>query len=147
MAVMEPRDETREERAARPEERPPDSTLTYDPVEEARRLRAREAAAGIPGLAGFALVATDGPHQGVHWSLRPGRNEAGRNTDATLFLDDITVSRHHAVFLVEEGRLRVEDLGSTNGTYVNGKRAERADLTPGDEVIIGRFHLVVARGA
>ncbi len=144
---MDPRDETREERPARPTEQPPDSTLTYDPVEESRRLRAREAAAGIPGLEGFALVATDGPHQGVHWSLALGRNEAGRHTEAALFLDDITVSRHHAAFILEEGRLSVEDLGSTNGTYVNGKRAERAELTPGDEVIIGRFHLVVARGA
>jgi hypothetical protein len=144
---MEPREEPSEETAVRAVEQQSDSTLTYDPVEEAHRLRAREAAAGIPGLEGFALVATDGPHQGVHWSLRPGRSEAGRNTDASLFLDDVTVSRHHAAFLVEEGRLWVEDLGSTNGTYVNGKRAERTELAPGDEVIIGRFHLVVARGA
>lgn len=144
---MEPRDETREEKAPPVPEELRDSTLTYDPVEEARRLRAREAAAGIPGLEGFALVATDGPYQGVHWSLGPGPNEAGRNTGAALFLDDITVSRHHASFLVEAGRLWVEDLGSTNGTYVNGKRAERTELSPGDEVIIGRFHLVVARGA
>lgn len=124
-----------------------DPTLSFDPVEEARRLRAREAAAGIPGLAGFALMVTDGPLEGTHWALADGRNEAGRNLEATLFLDDITVSRHHAAFLSEGGRLWVEDLGSTNGTYVNGKRVERAELSSGDEVIIGRFHLVVARGA
>ena len=41
----------------------------------------------------------------------------------------------------------LEDLGSTNGTYVNGKLAEQVELSPGDEVIIGRFRLVVARGA
>jgi pSer/pThr/pTyr-binding forkhead associated (FHA) protein len=79
--------------------------------------------------------------------LSPGTNEAGRNTDAVLFLDDITVSRHHAAFACESARLWVKDLGSTNGTYVNGKRVEHAELFPGDEVIIGRFHLVVARGA
>jgi len=124
-----------------------DVTLTYDPVDEARRIRAREAAAGIPGLEGFALVATDGPLRGADWHLGEGTHEAGRNTAATLFLDDITVSRHHAAFHVREGRLLVEDLGSTNGTYVNGKRVEEAALSPGDEVIIGRFHLVVARGA
>lgn len=124
-----------------------DATLTYDPVDEARRMRAREAAVGIPGLEGFALVVTEGPLRGVHWHLGEGLHEAGRNTSATVFLDDITVSRHHAAFHVAAGRLRVEDLGSTNGTYVNGKRAEEGDLTPGDEVIIGRFHLVVARGA
>lgn len=147
MAVMDRGDETRESKVTPPEEQLPDPTLTYDPVEEARRLRAREAAAGIPGLEGFALVATGGPIQGVHWSLRPGRNEAGRSPEAVLFLDDITVSRHHASFLVDAGQIWVEDLHSTNGTYVNGKRAERAELAPGDEVIIGRFHLVVARGA
>jgi pSer/pThr/pTyr-binding forkhead associated (FHA) protein len=144
---MEPPAETPEDETTPAAEPAPDSTLTYDPVDEARRLRAREAAAGIPGLEGFALVVTDGPHQGTHWNLARGRNEAGRNVSATLFLDDITVSRHHAAFLSEQGRLWVEDLGSTNGTYVNGKRAERAELNPGDEVIIGRFHLVVARGA
>jgi pSer/pThr/pTyr-binding forkhead associated (FHA) protein len=139
----EPPDETSAERLDGQTE----PTLTYDPVEEARRLRAREAAAGIPGLAGFALVVTDGPLEGTHWTLSEGRNEAGRNLEAALLLDDITVSRHHAAFLSEGGRLWVEDLGSTNGTYVNGKRVERAELVSGDEVIIGRFHLVVARGA
>ncbi|MFQ5948756.1 MAG: FHA domain-containing protein, partial [Acidimicrobiia bacterium] len=62
------------------------------------------------------------------------------------FLDDITVSRRHARFTVEGGRLWVEDLGSTNGTYVNRQRKARAELAAGDEVIVGRFHLVVARG-
>jgi hypothetical protein len=125
----------------------PDATDTFDPIGHARFIRQREAAAGIPGLAGFALVVTDGPRQGAHWALNDGASEAGRNTSALVFLDDITVSRHHAEFNVTEGRLEVRDLGSTNGTYVNGKRADRADLHPGDEVIIGRFHLVVAFGA
>lgn len=124
-----------------------DPTLTYDPVDETRKLRAREAAAGIPGLAGFALVVTEGPRRGMHWDLSEGKNEAGRNPAALVFLDDVTVSRHHAEFRVDRGVLEVADLGSTNGTYVNGKRAEAALLTPGDEVIIGRFHLVVALGA
>ncbi|MBM3695050.1 MAG: FHA domain-containing protein [Actinobacteria bacterium] len=125
----------------------PDATLTYDPVEEARRIRAREAAAGIPGLEGVALAVTAGPLRGVHWHLTEGTHEAGRHPEATVFLDDITVSRRHAAFHVEGGKLRVRDLGSTNGTYVNGEVVDQSDLNPGDEVIIGRFHLVVARGA
>jgi len=144
---MEPRDEASEQTAAGATEQQSDSTLTYDPVDDARRLRAHEAAAGIPGLEGFGLVVTDEPPAGTHWALFPGRNEAGRNLEAVRFLDDITVSRHHAAFLCEGGHLWLEDLGSTNGTYVNGERAERVELFPGDEVIIGRFHLVVARGA
>lgn len=144
---MEPRADQPGEGGAERPEAPSEPTLAFDPVEEAHRLRAREAAAGIPGLAGFALVVTDGPLAGAHWLLADGRSEAGRNVEAALCLDDITVSRHHAAFTSEGGRLRVEDLGSTNGTYVNGKRVEHAELASGDEVIIGRFHLVVARGA
>lgn len=138
MVADRPRDDTPE-----PD---PDSTETIDPVAEARATRQREAAAGIPGLEGYTLIVAGGARRGMHWSLPEGATEAGRAPGAALFLDDITVSRHHAAFHVEEGRLWVEDLGSTNGTYVNGKRADRAALDPGDEVIIGRFHLVVARG-
>jgi hypothetical protein len=129
------------------EEDEPEPTLIFDPVEEVRRIRAREAAAGIPGLAGFALVVTDGPQRGMHWDLSEGGSEAGRSPGCTIFLDDITVSRHHAAFVVQEGILTVQDLGSTNGTYVNGERVGAATLNPGDQVIVGRFHLVVARGA
>jgi pSer/pThr/pTyr-binding forkhead associated (FHA) protein len=42
--------------------------------------------------------------------------------------------------------LTVEDAGSTNGTYVNGERVDSERLAPGDEVLIGRFHLIVAHG-
>jgi len=147
MLRMDPRDEPGRGEAAPPAEVEHDSTLTYDPVDEARRVRAREAAAGIPDLRGFALVVADGPMRGAHWHLGEGTHEAGRNTAATVFLDDITVSRHHAAFRVDRDHISLEDLGSTNGTYVNGKLAEAAELHPGDEVIIGRFHLVVARGA
>ena len=118
-----------------------------DPIEQERVIREREAAAGIPGLEGFALVVTAGPREGAHWTLHEGTCEAGRNTAALIFLDDVTVSRHHAEFIVSGGRLEVRDLGSTNGTYVNGKRTDQAVLHSGDEVIIGRFHLVVALGA
>jgi pSer/pThr/pTyr-binding forkhead associated (FHA) protein len=144
---MDLRDEPGRGEAAAPAEAEHDPTLTYDPVDEARRIRAREAASGIPGLQGFALVVADGPMRGAHWHLGEGTHEAGRNTAATVFLDDVTVSRHHASFRVAGDGMRVEDLGSTNGTYVNGKLADAADLHPGDQVIIGRFHLVVARGA
>jgi hypothetical protein len=124
-----------------------DPTETIDPVVEARAVREREAAAGIPGLAGYALIVASGPRRGMHWALPTGTTEAGRDVDAPIHLDDVTVSRHHAEFTVEDGVLVVRDLGSTNGTYVNGRRADTAVLDAADEVIIGRFHLVVARGA
>ncbi|MFQ5948616.1 MAG: FHA domain-containing protein, partial [Acidimicrobiia bacterium] len=89
-----------------------DTTISYEPVAEERRERGREAAAAVTGLKGFALVVARGPRRGLHWLLAEGATEAGRSTKADIFLDDITVSRRHARFTVEEGRLRVEDLGS-----------------------------------
>jgi pSer/pThr/pTyr-binding forkhead associated (FHA) protein len=124
-----------------------DRTEQIDSFAQIHSLRDREAAAGIPGLAGYAVIVGSGPQRGLHWSLPEGSTAAGRDPQAPIFLDDISVSRSHAEFVVEGGHLWVRDKGSTNGTYVNGKRTEGAALEPGDEVIIGRFHLVVARGA
>ena len=124
-----------------------DPTETIDPVAEARSTREREAAAGLPGFSGFALIVASGPRRGLHWSLPDGATRVGRDPDDGIFLDDVTVSRHHAEFVVGDNRLLVRDLGSTNGTYVNGSRRDEVELSSGDDVIIGRFHLVVARGA
>lgn len=122
-----------------------DRTETVDAVTGSGHLDP-ETASGIPELAGYALIVASGPRRGLHWTVGEGV-EAGRDPESPIFLDDVTVSRHHAAFTVVDGALVVRDLGSTNGTYVNGVRCDEATLQPGDAVIIGRFHLVVARGA
>jgi pSer/pThr/pTyr-binding forkhead associated (FHA) protein len=124
-----------------------DPTETIDPVAEARSTREREAAAGLPGFSGFALIVASGPRRGLHWSLPAGTTRIGRDPADGIFLDDVTVSRHHAEVEVGDDRLTLRDLGSTNGTYVNGRRSEQAELSSGDELIIGRFHLMVTRGS
>jgi pSer/pThr/pTyr-binding forkhead associated (FHA) protein len=78
--------------------------------------------------------------------LHPGSTTVGRHPDSDIFLDDVTVSRHHCRFSATMEALTVEDAGSTNGTYVNGERVDSERLAPGDEVLIGRFHLIVAHG-
>ena len=98
------------------------------------------------GEEAYALIVASGPRRGLHWTIGDGV-EAGRHPEAAIFLDDVTVSRHHAAFSIEGGTLVVHDLGSTNGTYVNGIRCDRASLKAGDEVIIGRFRLMVTRDA
>ena len=70
----------------------------------------------------------------------------GRHPESDIFLNDVTVSRQHCRFVLEEGRLMVEDSGSTNGTYVNDSRVDEAQLRAGDEVLVGRFHFLVAHG-
>jgi pSer/pThr/pTyr-binding forkhead associated (FHA) protein len=100
----------------------------------------------VAGAFGFALVIERGPRAGLAFILAPGTTTIGRSTEANIFLDDVTVSRTHAAVVAEGDSLSIEDLASLNGTYVNGERVESADLKPGDEVIVGKYHLVVARG-
>lgn len=65
----------------------------------------------------------------------------GRSPQSDVFLDDVTVSRHHARILIEPEGYVIEDLNSLNGTYVNRKRIERHQLFDGDELQIGKFKL------
>ena len=70
----------------------------------------------------------------------------GRSTGADFILDAALVSRVHCQLLaLSDGALEVRDLESTNGTYVNGARVERARLSPGDKVQVGRVELVALR--
>ena len=106
----------------------------------------REEASHIDGVPGLALVIERGPRAGMTFVLNEGTTTVGRHPGSDIFLDDITVSRHHCRFMMSEGSLTVEDSGSTNGTYVRDVGIERAPLGPGDEVIVGKFHLIVALG-
>ena len=66
----------------------------------------------------------------------------GRGTDCDLRLVDPGVSRHHAELRVEDGEVVLVDLGSTNGTFVNGQPVRRVLLTDGTRVTLGRTTLV-----
>ena len=70
----------------------------------------------------------------------------GRSDACRLVIDNGTVSRRHAVVKRTEEGLEVRDLGSLNGTWVNGWRVERAVLRPGDTLRIGEVRVVVAHG-
>jgi pSer/pThr/pTyr-binding forkhead associated (FHA) protein len=66
----------------------------------------------------------------------------GRDTKSDVFLDDVTVSRAHARIDRRDRAFFVKDLGSLNGTYVNGEAVEETKLARGDEVQSGKFKLV-----
>ncbi|WP_448614886.1 FhaA domain-containing protein [Modestobacter sp. URMC 112] len=91
-----------------------------------------------PGLSHVLVV--DGP--GTRHVLEPGSNVLGRGTDADIRLPDTGVSRKHADVQLEGGTAVVEDLGSTNGTLVNGRRVGRQELADGDVIRIGHSVLV-----
>ena len=65
----------------------------------------------------------------------------GRSPDAEVFLDDVTVSRNHALIVRRRDGLYVDDLGSLNGTYVNRRRIESHKLQNGDELQVGKYKL------
>ena len=68
-------------------------------------------------------------------------DEIGRSPDAEVFLDDVTVSRNHALLVRRRDGLYVDDLGSLNGTYVNRRRIESHKLQNGDELQVGKYKL------
>ena len=93
------------------------------------------------------LVVRRGTDEGARFALEQQETTVGRNPDADVFLDDITVSRKHAVFVTEGQVTTVRDAGSLNGTYVNRARIDNAVLASGDEVQVGKFKLIYLRGA
>ncbi len=88
------------------------------------------------------LVVNRGPNAGEAYVLEQEVTSAGRHLDADIFLDDVTVSRRHAEVTRGPNGYTIRDGGSLNGTYVNTKRVSEAELHAGDEVQIGKFHMV-----
>jgi pSer/pThr/pTyr-binding forkhead associated (FHA) protein len=140
----ESQSEGREERKVEVEN---DPTVIYVPLSErAEHPLTKDEAAHVGGFEGYALVVEQGPRAGLTFVLGEGNTTVGRHPENDIFLNDVTVSRHHCRFVLNGDELQVEDSGSTNGTYVNESRVDAASLTPGDEVLVGRFHFVVAHG-
>lgn len=87
------------------------------------------------------LIRTGGGREGETIAFGTDVLTIGRSPHSDLFLDDVTVSRHHARVIKDENGYLIEDLNSLNGTYVNRKRIERHRLLDGDELQIGKFKL------
>src|SRR4051794_40634787 len=88
------------------------------------------------------LVTLKGPNPGREFPLESATTSLGRHAEAGVFLESQAVSRQHARILYEEGDYFVEDLNSSNGTFLNGKRLRgRAPLGEGDTLQIGPYFL------
>ncbi len=80
-------------------------------------------------------------------TLAEGAHSIGRQADSSITLDDPRVSRRHAEIVVSGGIVTVYDLGSTNGTFVNGVRLSKpTELTTGDVITVGTTDLTLFRG-
>ena len=109
-----------------------DETGEYQPVDIDEEVAA----------AGAALVIrSGGGRAGESFTIDEERMSIGRTPDAAVFLDDVTVSRNHALLVRRQDGYYIDDLGSLNGTYVNRRRIESHRLTDGDEIQIGKYKL------
>jgi pSer/pThr/pTyr-binding forkhead associated (FHA) protein len=82
-----------------------------------------------------------GFYMGLEWPLDRASTVIGRGTAADLVLNEATISRAHALLAFRGDQLFVQDLGSTNGTLVNGVNGPQVDLKDSDEIKMGRLVL------
>ena len=117
-----------------------ETTMSYVPEEgdEEGSVSLEELGAEGPAL----VVRSGGGRAGEHFVPSGERTTIGRSPDCDIFLDDVTVSRRHAIVAKGAGTFTLEDLGSLNGTFLNRHRIEQADLENGDEVQIGKYRLI-----
>jgi hypothetical protein len=87
------------------------------------------------------IIRQGGNRVGESFPLEGDRMTVGRRPDSDVFLDDVTVSRDHALVVKRGGDFYLDDLGSLNGTYVNRRRIESHRLADGDELQIGKYKL------
>lgn len=99
-----------------------------------------------PVTDGPVLVVRKGPQPGEKFFIDRDRLTVGRDPASDIFLNDMTVSRTHAMVDSAHGVVSVEDAGSLNGTYLNGEVVESATLKNGDILQIGTFQMVFLTG-
>ncbi len=87
------------------------------------------------------VIRAGGGRVGESFPMQGERMSIGRRPDSEVFLDDITVSRDHALLIRRGDMWHLDDCGSLNGTYVNRERIESHRLEEGDEVQIGKYKL------
>ena len=100
-----------------------------------------DATGPVPGGAWIRVI--KGFYEGLELPVDRDWIVIGRGHTADVVLADATISRAHAAIVYDGEAFYVQDLGSTNGTRVNGKRSPRAVLTDGDEVRLGKLQLRV----
>jgi pSer/pThr/pTyr-binding forkhead associated (FHA) protein len=115
-----------------------ETTMSFVPPEEAADTGVMEAL--VEGGATL-VIRLGGGRSGDHFPVGEQTTTIGRATNSDVFLDDVTVSREHAVLDRRPDGIHILDQGSLNGTYVNRERVDDARLSDGDELQIGKYRL------
>ncbi|HEX9352112.1 MAG TPA: FHA domain-containing protein, partial [Gaiellaceae bacterium] len=116
-----------------------EATMAFTPEQANEERQAELEDFGVKGPA--LVVRSGGGRAGETFLLGDEETTIGRSPDCDIFLDDVTVSRRHAVVAREGNRLEIRDLGSLNGTFLNRHRTEAGPLSDGDELQIGKYRL------
>ena len=120
-----------------------EQTMTFSPEEVADDPGA--ALQDVPDKGPALVVRSGGGRAGESFFLSEERTLIGRSPECDVFLDDVTVSRRHSQIARNGERFTIEDLGSLNGTFVNRRRIESAELEDDDELQIGKYRLTFLR--
>ncbi len=121
-------------------EAPPGVTTATYTVDESGELEVVELQDVIAGGAALVIRAGGG-REGESFPLARDRMSVGRSPESDVFLDDVTVSRDHALIVRRGSEYYLDDCGSLNGTYINRRRIESQRLSDGDELQIGKYKL------
>jgi len=116
-----------------------ETTMAYVPEERDADVSDLLEDLGVKGPA--LVVRSGGGRAGETFHPEGERTAIGRSPECEIFLDDVTVSRRHAVLVNRDGQFLIEDLGSLNGTFLNRRRIESGELKDGDELQIGKYRL------
>jgi hypothetical protein len=103
--------------------------------------RVRRGAAAAPPERSGSYIEVEGPDETLLIPLSAGVTRIGRGLAAELRIDENSVSRRHAMLVHARTGTRILDDRSSNGTFVNGRRVEQADLKNGDVLLLGRVVL------
>lgn len=95
---------------------------------------------------GPVLIVRKGPEVGERFYIDRDRLTIGRDPHSDIFLNDVTVSRTHAIVSRSGDAISIQDSGSLNGTYINGQCVDRTTLDSGDTVQLGTFQMVFLGG-
>ena len=115
------------------------TTAQYELDDESGELKPVDPERATEG--GVLVIRAGGGRAGETFELSGERIAIGRSPEADVFLDDVTVSRNHALLVRRRDGLYLDDLGSLNGSYVNRHRIESHKLQAGDELQIGKYKL------
>jgi FHA domain len=117
------------------------STVTYKVNEETGEYQPVDIDEEVAHAGAALVIRSGGGRAGESFTIEGERMSIGRTPDADVFLDDVTVSRNHALLVERQDGHYIDDLGSLNGTYVNRRRIESHRLEDGDEIQIGKYKL------